>query len=77
MSTKQVFTGLLDLHLERIYEGDLLWTGMRRNSPVKGWTLEKVVRGSGDDPWLLADLETGEKMQMQWDQMLRGKVKPT
>lgn len=72
----KVFTGLLDVKQEPIYEGDLIWAGMRREDPVRGWTLERVVRGSGNDPWMLADPSTGEKMQMQWDQQLRGRVKP-
>lgn len=72
----KVFTGLLDVKQIPIYEGDLIWVGMRRGD-VRGWTLERVVRGSGNsDPWMLADPKTGEKMQMQWDQELRGKVNP-
>ena len=70
-----VFTGLLDCKLKPIFEGDLIWVGMRREDPVDGWTLERVIRGVGNDPWLLVDPETGERIQMQWNQELRGKAK--
>ena len=73
--TGRVFTGLLDCKLKPIFEGDLIFIGMRREDPVAGWTLEKVVRGEGNDPWKLADPETGETSQMQWDQQLRGKAR--
>ena len=73
--TDRVFTGLLDCKCKPIFEGDLIFVGMRRKDRVKGWTLERVVRGEGNDPWMLADPETGETMQMQWDQELRGKAR--
>jgi len=63
------FTGLLDNQLRRIHEGDMIWAGMRRGD-MSGWSLERVVRGCGDEPWLLENLK-GERMQMQWDQNLR------
>lgn len=71
----KVFTGLLDVKCRPIYEGDLIWVGMRRGDTRNGWTLERVIRGSGNDPWMLADPKTGETMQMQWDQELRGVVR--
>jgi hypothetical protein len=64
-----IFTKLLDRHCKRIYEGSILRTGMRRDY-MGGWTVSKVVLGQNLE-WLLADLKTGEKMQMQYDQELR------
>lgn len=74
------FTGLLDRHCLKIYEGDLIWNGMRRGDP-NGWTVERVVKKPRRkckavdlDPWYLADPITGEIGQMQWDQELRDKL---
>jgi len=64
------FTGFKDAKGQRIFDGDILETGMRRDDP-KGWTTEKVVWGNLDKEWLLEDLKTGEKMQMQYDKRLR------
>lgn len=70
---KRQFTGLLDNCCLKIYEGDLIRVGRRRND-TNGWTTERVVWLDGDHEWGLADPKTGEKMQMQWDQELRAKV---
>ena len=65
----RVFTGLLDRHAKKIYFGDRIWSGMRRGY-AGGWTPDKVVRGD-DGNIYLANLKTGEKMEMQHDQELR------
>jgi hypothetical protein len=73
--TPSQFTGLLDANLDRIYEGDLIWSGMRRGDP-NGFTVERVVKRKApkpwQSPWALADPKTGELMAMQDDQQLRG-----
>jgi hypothetical protein len=73
MKKKPKFTGLLDANCKKIFEGDLVWAGMRRGDP-RGWTLERVVWLPRDKEWGLQNHETDERMQMQWDQELRGKV---
>ncbi len=69
------FTGLLDQHLERIYYGDFLNVGMRRNDNT-GWAVERVVKGPDGLPQL-EDPSTYERMTMQLDQELRVKVVPS
>ncbi len=64
-------TGLLDAKGCPIFEGDLIWSGMRRGDN-RGWTLECVIWARGS--WMLADPKTGELMAMQPDPMLRIKV---
>ena len=72
--SKATFTGLLDRNCLPICVDDLIWNGMRRGDK-NGWTRERVVRGNRDEPWMLADPETGERGQMQWDQELRDKMR--
>lgn len=72
------FTGLLDRNLNRIYEGDLLRSGMRRGDH-RGWTTE-IVAALPSGEWALMDRATQTEFgQMQWDQELRevvgGKVR--
>lgn len=64
------YTGLLDKNGKEIYEGDILRSGMRRGYSG-GYTNDQVVWGEKSGEWLLADLKTGEKMQMQNDPKLR------
>ena len=61
------FTGLLDRNCHKIYYGDVLYTGMRRNDP-NGWDAAVVVKGADGLPCL--ENKDG-KGQMQWDQELR------
>jgi hypothetical protein len=70
------FTGLLDNCCLKINEGDLIRVGMRRGDDTS-WSsrTERVVWSEKDQEWELADPKTGEKMQMQWDQELRAKVR--
>lgn len=63
------FTGLLDRLRKPIFYGDRLRTGMRRGDE-NGWSIERVEQGADGQP-CLADLVTGERSQMQWDQELR------
>lgn len=72
---KKEFTGLLDKDRDRIYNGDLILSGMRRGD-ANGWTTERVRKlrkkyRPWNYEWVLADPKTGELMEMQWDQELR------
>ena len=70
------FTGLLDQYCDKIYEGESLQVGMRRDDS-NGWTIHVVARAKRKwfsrkpTEWILVDEQTGEKMQMQHDQELR------
>lgn len=74
---ERVFTGLLDRNLNKIYEGDMLWIGMRRGDDT-GWTCDRVGRRNRRGlswftrvtEWILVS-PYGETMQMQNDQELR------
>ena len=82
MGQKREFTGLLDKNGDRLYVGDLVNVGMRRNDP-SGWTKEKIARRYSKwkylfhtEKWSQYCLVSkhNERMDMVLDQELRIKI---